>query len=153
QIIGSSLYLTGMWSKISGGFRLDPNGGVSETVNPFRDATGVWFNSFLFYNTTRPQKQGRLDGSKFFDLGTMNHELKFGFGYRDTPVQSHSGWPGAEHGYVRYRSASECTSRNIPVPAGTNCMRAYFFRDSNFNESQKYNDAYAGDTILLGNLT
>ena len=153
QIIGSSLYLTGMWSKVSGGFGLIPNGGTSDTVQPFRDASGTWHNSFLFYTTVRPQKQGRLDGSKFFDVGTMNHELKFGFGYRDTPIKSHSGWPGPQHGYVRYRSAAECTGAGITVPAGTNCMRAYFYRDSAFNESQKYNDLYVGDTILLGNLT
>ena len=36
----------------------------------------------------RPQKQYRLDGSKFLDVGRINNELKFGFGYRDTPVGS-----------------------------------------------------------------
>jgi hypothetical protein len=153
QIIGSSLYLTGMWSKVSGGFSLIPNGGTSDSVQPFRDASGTWHNSFLFYITERPQKQGRVDGSKFFDIGTMNHELKFGFGYRDTPIESTSGWPGPQHGYVRYRSAAECTGAGITVPAGTNCMRAYFYRDSAYEQSQKYNDLYVGDTILMGNLT
>src|SRR4051794_12979756 len=88
QIIGSSLYLTGMWSKVSGGFSLIPNGGIGTDVTPFLDTSLVWHNSFLFYITDRPQKQYRLDGSKFFDIGTMNHELKFGFGYRKTPVTS-----------------------------------------------------------------
>src|SRR5258705_156279 len=145
-----------MWSKVSGGFGIVPNGGKSLTTNIVWDTTpgnNIWHNSFLTFLTDRPQKQGRLDGSKFFDIGTMNHELKFGFGYRDTPIKSHSGWPGPQHGFVRYRSAAECTGAGITAPAGTNCVRAYYFRDSAYNESQKYNDLYAGDTILLGNLT
>ena len=88
QIFGSSLYLTGMWSKISGGFGLFPNGGFTSAQNVVLDTAGVFHNSFLQFDTVRPQKQERLDGSKFFDIGSMNHELKFGFGYRSTPVAS-----------------------------------------------------------------
>ena len=42
QIIGSSLYLTGMWSKITGGFSLNGNGGQGEGApSRWRDADGV----------------------------------------------------------------------------------------------------------------
>ncbi len=54
QIIGSSLYLTGMWSKVSGGFSLIPNGGRSAPAS--LDNTGIWHGSFLSYITDRPQK-------------------------------------------------------------------------------------------------
>src|SRR5436305_1254309 len=82
QILGSSLYLTGMWSKVSGGFSLIPNGGFNSTVQVVRGTPGGPFdtvnhNSYQEYITDRPQKQYRLDGSKFVDVGTMNHELKF----------------------------------------------------------------------------
>jgi hypothetical protein len=154
QIIGSSLYLTGMWSKVSGGFSLIPNGGISDTATPVvLDTSNVWHGSFLFYITQRPQKQYRLDGSKFFDVGTMNHELKFGFGYRKTPVASISGWPGPEHGFIRLRPQSSCTSRNVPIAAGEQCIFAALYRTRNAAIDDQYRDFYAGDTILLGNLT
>ncbi|HEY8132980.1 MAG TPA: carboxypeptidase regulatory-like domain-containing protein [Thermoanaerobaculia bacterium] len=152
QIFGSSLYLTGFWSKVDGGFSLIPNGGIGPSAPVgYRDINNVRYNTFSLYDTTRPQKQYRLDGSKFFDMGNMNHELKFGFGYRDTPVTSLSGWPGPVQGYFRDRSDAYCTSRGI-TGAGS-CYTAYLYRDSLKTYSEKYNDFYAGDTILMGNLT
>jgi hypothetical protein len=152
QIFGSSLYLTGMWSKISGGFGLIPNGGIGVSApTPFRDLSLVWHNSFQEYITDRPQKQYRVDGSKFFDMGSMNHELKFGFGYRDTPVSSSSSWPGADNGYVRQRAPSYCTAAG--QAATVQCMQVLLSRDKNLAYAEKYTDLYVGDTILMGNLT
>jgi hypothetical protein len=154
QIFGSSLYLTGMWSKVSGGFGLVPNGGSGPGINIVWDTTpghDVWHNSFLTYLTDRPQKQYRLDGSKFFDIGTMNHELKFGFGYRDTPVSSLTTWSGTTNGYMRLRAASYCTARGV-TPTGQ-CFSTQLSRDKVVSYGEKYNDFYVGDTILLGNLT
>jgi Carboxypeptidase regulatory-like domain/TonB-dependent Receptor Plug Domain len=153
QIIGSSLYLTGMWSKVSGGFSLIPNGPFDSSVQVTRGAPGVfdtvWHNSFVEYITDRPQKQYRLDGSKFFDIGTMNHELKFGFGYRHTPVESLSAWPGQAQGWMRFRTNAFCTARGLP----TGCFQALLTRDKHVAYDQWFRDYYVGDTILLGNLT
>ncbi|MEK6373961.1 MAG: carboxypeptidase regulatory-like domain-containing protein [Acidobacteriota bacterium] len=154
QIFGSSLYLTGMWSKVSGGFGLVPNGGSGPGVNivwDTRPGSNIWHGSFLTYLTDRPQKQYRLDGSKFFDAGTMNHELKFGFGYRDTPVNSLTTWSGTTNGYMRLRAASYCTARGV-TPTGQ-CFSTQLSRDKVVAYGEKYNDFYLGDTILLGNLT
>ena len=152
QIFGSSLYLTGMWSKITGGFSLIPNGGIGLSApTPFRDLSLVWHNSFVSYKTVRPQKQYGLDGSKFFDMGSMNHELKFGFGYRNTPVASESSWPGADNGFVRQRANSYCISAG--QAASVQCMQVLLTRDKNLAYAEKYNDLYLGDTILMGNLT
>jgi hypothetical protein len=150
QIFGSTLYLTGMASKVDGGFRLDPNGGLGlNAPTAFRDATNVWHGNFSFYNTDRPQKQYRLDGSKFFDVGSLSHELKFGFGYRSTPVSSASGWPGTTAGYWRFRTAGFCA--NVGLDAG--CAQAKLFRDSVKSMEEKSNDLYLGDTMIAGNLT
>ena len=151
QIFGSSLYLTGMWSKVSGGFSLIPNGGTGPTDNVLLDTAGVWHNSFLAFTTDRPQKQERIDGSKFFDLGSSNNELKFGFGYRSTPISSTSAWPGAAGGFLRQRSSAYCANRGF---AGeTACYTAGLTRAREASFDEKYNDMYAGDTILMGNLT
>src|SRR5260221_9634591 len=152
QIFWSSLYLTGMWSKITGGFALTPNGGVGASSNVTQDvATGIWGGSFLNYFTVRPQKQYGIDGSKFFDIGSMNHELKFGFGYRKTPVASSTTWPGAAEGYMRLRSNAYCAARGITVTSG--CFQAALTRARVASYDEKYNDLYIGDTILMGNLT
>lgn len=150
QIIGSTFYITGMWSKVTGGFGLFPNGGAGpDAPDAWRGIDNVWHNTFLFYETVRPQKQYRADASKFFDVGDMNHELKFGFGYRNTPVSSESGWPGATQGYVRFRTPAACEQRGLP----TGCYTANLYRDANKSYDTDYKDLYVGDTILLGNLT
>ena len=150
QIFGTSLYLTGMASKVSGGFRLDPNGGLGpDAPTAWRGSDTVWHNNFAFYNTDRPQKQYRLDGSKFFDIGATTHELKFGFGYRSTPVSSSSGWPGATEGYWRFRTNGYCAARGL----ASGCAQAKLFRDSNKSMAERSNDLYLGDTIIAGNLT
>jgi hypothetical protein len=153
QIIGSSLYLTGMWSAVSGGFGLFANGGQGPGAPAavFDSGSGAWSKNYVTYSTDRPQKQYRLDGSKFFDVGTMNHELKFGFGYRDTPVSSSSSWPGPASGFWELNSlpSGACTDAGLP----SNCQIAAVTRDAAKNYGEKYRDLYAGDTILLGNLT
>lgn len=152
QIIGSSLYLTGMWSKVSGGFGLFANGGFGEGAPAsWRDASGVNHDNYQTYQTIRPQKQERLDGSKFLDMGSMNHELKFGFGYRNTPVNSTTVWPGPSHSRWIYDAfpAANCATQGLPAT----CGQAIVTRDVAVGYQEKYNDFYVGDTILMGNLT
>jgi hypothetical protein len=160
QIVGSSLYLTGMWSKVTGGFSLIPNGGFGASAPPITVVGppfngGVWAGGYEAYITDRPQKQYRLDGSKFFDLGSMNHELKFGFGYRNTPVSSISTWGGASQGYWIYNTPGtndagyNCADEGLPA----DCLEAALIRDRQAAYGEHYKDAYIGDTILMGNLT
>jgi len=152
QIIGSSLYLTAMWSKIKGGFGLFANGGGGESAPAaWRDSSGVWHDNYYTYITDRPQKQQRLDGSKFFDMGSMNHELKFGFGYRKTPVTSTTVWPGTAHASWRFDTFSPATC--ITQTGSANCGEARVTRDVALGYDEKYRDFYVGDTILMGNLT
>jgi hypothetical protein len=152
QIVGSSLYVTGMWSKVSGGFGLFANGGQGESApSAWIDSAGVAHDNYYTYDTIRPQKQYGLDGSKFFDMGKMNHELKFGFGYRNTPVNSTSVWPGTSHGHYTYNgvTAATCTSRGLTA----GCALAIVPRDVAIGYTEKYNSLYVGDTILMGNFT
>lgn len=152
QIFGSSLYLTGMWSKVSGGFGLHANGGSGESApSSWRDNQGVWHDNYFTFDTHRPQKQYRVDGSKFFDIATTNHELKFGFGYRNTPVTSTSALPGPAHGRWDFRDTtpSICAKQGLPA----NCGIAVLPRDFVTGYDEKYNDFYLGDTILFGNVT
>jgi Carboxypeptidase regulatory-like domain len=153
QIFGSSLYLTGLYSQVQGGFHLVGDGGLGcQTFDcglsapvAYQDADGTWHRSFVSYQSVRPQSQARIDGSKFFDTGRLNHELKFGFGYRNASVQSLSAWPGAQYTTV---CAGGCGD-------GSDTGAVSITRSplSNFTYHTKYQDAYIGDTVVMGNLT
>jgi hypothetical protein len=78
------------------------------------------------------------------------HELKFGFGYRDSEVLSQSGWPGEQY-MVFYGDAF---GENYGRPGEIGAFAgAYMFRNTNFTYNVKSTDFYVGDTVLLGNLT
>ncbi|GAC1431820.1 MAG: hypothetical protein NVSMB68_04190 [Thermoanaerobaculia bacterium] len=151
QIFGTSLYLTGLYSEVQGGFHLVADSGkgcktfdcaLSGQV-AYLDADGIWHRSFDSYQSERPQKQGRIDGSKFFDTGRLNHELKFGFGYRNASVRSLSAWPGAQYTTV-------CDGCGDGDTGGVALHRSPL---TDFIYHTKYQDAYLGDTIVMGNLT
>jgi hypothetical protein len=140
QIFSSSFYLTGLYSIVNGGFALVPEGGLNTTA--YQDEAGVWHNTFVLSETLRPQKQGKLDASSFFNTGSLSHELKFGAGYRTAKVTSLSTWGGV--GYVQNGAI-------FGAPATlyiTNLSRA-----GGASVENKYTSAYAQDTLTVGNLT
>ena len=157
QIIGSSLYLTGLYSKVQGGFQLiSDNGkgcqsfacGVDAPVS-YRDFAGdrAWHRSYLSVTSLRPQTQYRLDGSAFLNTGSLNHEFKFGFGYRDAKVTSQTAWPGDQYTY-NYGPGNAPGSTD----AGNSGLVA-IMRIPVFTYQAKSTDLYVGDTMLFGNLT
>jgi hypothetical protein len=146
HIFSSNFYLTGMYSKTNGGFQLVPNSGQNCTSFECFDAAGipnaaldvttlVWERAFNYAFIKRPQTQYRADGSTFFETGSLNHELKFGAGFREVEQQTQSGW--VHNQYVGYGGGG-----------GVN-----FSRPANSNTTANYTDLYVGDTLLFGNLT
>jgi len=154
HIFSSNFYLTGMYSKVNGGFQLQPNSGAgcttldcvlqnSPKAPTYSILEGHFRNTYVSVQGERPQEQYRADGSAFFNTGALNHELKFGFGYRtagaegittypqNQVIYDYTGTPGAEPGF------------------GV----SYFYAISAYNYEYKYNDIYVGDTMLFGNLT
>jgi hypothetical protein len=149
QIFGSSLYLTGMYSEVQGGFHLIADAGTGCTsfdcalAGPvaFLDlgGDGAWHRNFASYESVRPSSQARIDGSKFFDIGRTNHELKFGFGYRNAGVSSLFAWAGSQYTVMYDQKEGGVSLTASPVEG--------------FHYRVKYQDGYLGDTLLLGNLT
>ncbi|HEV8631968.1 MAG TPA: TonB-dependent receptor [Thermoanaerobaculia bacterium] len=143
HIFSSNFYLTGMYSKVNGGFELVPEGGFASTSPAATlGPDGVWHNSFELYQTERPQTQYKLDASNFFNTGSLSHELKFGAGYRKAEVNSLTRWGGG--GYI-------LDAAQVGLPTGTNYIVAA--RDSGLAVKQEYTDLYAQDTMTVGNLT
>jgi hypothetical protein len=151
HIFSSNFYLTGMYSKVNGGFYLAAQSGLNCTTPEcirsvpkaiVRDFTGgddhlKYRNTYFSPFGERPQEQTRLDGSAFFSTGALNHELKFGFGYRTAGTHSMSIWP--QNQYI--------------LDLGDGFGLTYFQASDDVNYEYEYNDIYVGDTMLWGNLT
>ena len=129
QIVGSSFYLTGIFSVVNGGFELAPQGGDKV---PFLDPGGVWRNSFLLIQVERPQRQARLDASSFFSTGNVAHELKYGAGYRTVEQTTLNRWPGGG------------------IDVGGVLILS---REGTANVEADYGNLFVQDTVSLGNLT
>jgi carboxypeptidase family protein/TonB-dependent receptor-like protein len=152
QIIGPNLYLTGLYSKVQGGFQLISDNGKGcttyacglDALPMYIDARptsgdGAYHRSYFSVYSLRPQKQYRLDGSAFVNTGSLSHELKFGLGYRKSDVTSVTGWPGGQ--YIVRLTEDDSTDG------------VYFPRFPLLTFSDKAQDMYIGDTVMLGNLT
>jgi hypothetical protein len=98
----------------------------------------VWHNSFIDYHTKRPQHQANGNLSAFFNTGSIGHELKFGFGWRQNGIQSVSQWPG---------------QGNVGYLYGPGYGAAKLTRPKNVAGQAVYYDAFIGDTITANNLT
>lgn len=78
-----------------------------------RDAYWIdptYFNNYRYYWAKDPQKQANLTMSKFFNTGTLNHELKFSFNYRQQIADSATGWPGDQLVGSEYEYSSSNTA-------------------------------------------
>jgi len=139
HIFSSSFYLTGLYSKVEGGFILAPEGGLN--VTSFGDITGTWHNTFLLNSTLRPQTQYKADASNFFNTGAVSHELKFGVGYRQAEVTSLTQWGGA--------------GINLSGPAFFGLANEVLAvtRNGGASIEQTYKNLYLQDTLTSGNLT
>jgi len=131
-VLGQKLFATARYAHINGGFTLDPIGG--RNVNFYKDDDLVWHNSYYYINTNRPQDYVGGDASYF----AGKHEVKFGFAWRRTPVNS----------------ISEVTGDQIfSIWTGYPNMIAQAQRAFNSNTLGKYWNGWVTDTISLDRLT
>jgi hypothetical protein len=134
QILGSNFYVTGMYSVVNGGFQLAPQGGAALA---FRDPEQVWHNSFLLNQIERPQKQGKLDASNFFNTGNLSHELKYGAAYRTAEQSSLFSWQAG----------------GLEIGLDPDTTLLLLTRDARPKVETDYRSAYLQDTASAGNLT
>jgi hypothetical protein len=128
--VGSRTFIAARYAFVKGGFMLTPQGGREKNIW-YEGGSGTWHGSYLHYETTRPQHQFQVDGNHF--LG--NQELKFGFQYRHTIVESLSAWPG-----------------NHAI-ADVDDDLAFIVRDAHYKEKEQIVSGYAGDTLTWDRLT
>jgi carboxypeptidase family protein/TonB-dependent receptor-like protein len=149
QIFGSDGLVAVKLAYVDGKFTLHPLGSLLEGgpgLQGLQDAdTGAFSRNFNSFETDRPQYMGHVDGSWFKTIGSMDNDFKFGFSYRDTPVQSGTFWDDGGYVLTNWR-----TGQNPDAPSDT-----VFAAGANYqaNFKAKTLSAYASDTITKGSLT
>jgi hypothetical protein len=133
-VLGSSLFLTGRYSYVGGGFQLTPQGGLA--TDWYVDDGGINRGSFYHYGTVRPQWASSADGNFF----RGRNEIKFGFGWRRADVDSTTIVPGANK-IVTYHDAYP------------NMIAEVAMWENNTSTQGIYTHAYVGDTITWDRLT
>jgi hypothetical protein len=149
HIFSSKFFVTGMYSESDGGFVLTPQGSLAfegginnpNQPNASLDENFVWGNTFLHYESKRPQNQYKADASYFLGGGKLNHELKFGANYREGTVESLTRWPGSgiDLNYYQYYGYAYNVVQLV--------------RDGYPAYEVEYTNGYIQDTISSGRMT
>ena len=135
---GSSFLLTGLWAKDAGDFTLSPQGGLNTPM--FTDLDFILHGTSFDFFQHAVIEQGRLDGNYFASTGEVNHELKFGAGFREQENSSVSVWPQGRN-----------TSTFLYDGVQYNIVR--FSRQRALAVKSEYESAWLQDTISLGRWT
>lgn len=123
------------------GFGLFSRGGADKNYT-IDYAASESIGSITDYLSIRPQKTANVDGSYFFSSMGGNHELKFGFGYRDVTTNSTTHYNG--NGFSgEYYGPGTGGGDNI----------AYGYRDSVVAYGGKYASFYIGDVFTKNRFT
>lgn len=126
------------YSRSSSTFYLVPKAkGTDDDTQSVIGDDGILHNTAVDYGTKRPGKEYAARGNAFVTTGKWDHELKFGYKYREASVVSTSKY-GTQDVYAY--------SGGLPIYAG----KAYIIRQANKSYSMKYNTLWAGDTITTG---
>ena len=145
HVFGSKLFLTAHWSRMGGGFFLEPQAG--REPNLYWDDDGVANGSYIWLDTSRPTYRWEASGAAFFNTGDTAHELKFGGALRNAKSISAQGWPGSGE----LRGASFYAGNIFGQPVDLVRIRAY--RDAVTNTETEYLSYWVQDTLTTARLT
>jgi Carboxypeptidase regulatory-like domain/TonB-dependent Receptor Plug Domain len=137
-VIAKNLFLTARVARFTAHQDYTPAAGI--TPNVFLDEAGVWHNSFFYGQSSRPQTSGVADGSYF----KGRHELKFGFSYRATPIDSSSAISS---------DGKKVWAVHLDSYAQDGAMLGFVKRDWKSVTDGRFASAYVGDTVSLNRAT
>ena len=137
QVVSAAFFLSGYLSYVPASTTDTPVGGIDEQAD--FDEQGILRHSNLIRHVSQDERQAGLNASGFFHTGSLEHELKFGFGYRDVRVGSALSWPGDQ--LVGYANPDD-------IPDVADVTRA-----KNPKSRLHLYDAFLGDTVSAGHLT
>ncbi|MBK5256327.1 MAG: TonB-dependent receptor [Vicinamibacteria bacterium] len=136
-----SFFMSAKAAYYDAGFGLIARGDHAKSFT-YNDATGSANGTYIDYLAIRPQKTANVDGS-YFKAGTGgNHELKFGFSYRDIVTNSSTKYNG--NGLVGvYAGAGTGADKN----------QALITRNGIVEYGGKYASFYLGDVFVKNRFT
>ena len=117
-------------------FNVVCGGDSSKDIQYYNDS---YHNNYVYYFAKDPQKQANIQLSKFFNTGSLNHEVKFSFNYRTQIADSATGNPGDQNNGFEYSNSSSNTAL---ISRG---VRPVF--------KNEFLSGTLADTITTGNLT
>lgn len=94
NVFSPDLFASAFVAYQSTNFQSTPVGGLDRDIQYY---DGSLHNSYSYSMAKNPQRQASLQAAKFFGTGGLNHELKFGFGYRQFTADSTVGLPGSQN--------------------------------------------------------
>lgn len=93
QVFSPRLFASLYLSSVTGRSATTPKGGLEEQADQDPE-DGIWLHSYTTRRILDDKSQAGLNVSAFFDTGSLRHELKLGFGYKNVHFDSASSWPG-----------------------------------------------------------
>src|SRR5436190_2704690 len=132
-IPSASLVLTGLWSRDTGKFTLTPQGGLDADV--LTDVDGILHGSSFDFKQDATIDQYRVDGGYFFSTGSLNHELKFGAGFRQQDNASITTFPHQQRTIQLADQEPDATQMVV------------FIRDRTVALQSSYESAWLQDTL------
>lgn len=118
------------------GFAREPRGGRG--VQPTLDyVTGEWGGTYTFSATEETSTNARLDGNSYLPGAALDHEVTYGYSFRDRDRSANSGYP---------QGAIAVSWLGEPI-------QAWLISDRVDNYKQRRQSLYLGDTISLGRAT
>jgi hypothetical protein len=162
HLFGANLVLTGQYSFVDGGFGLQAQGGAGPDQPPIPDpggeasidATGYWRNT-ASGSESRPTTQWQLDGSWFFNTGTVNHELKFGGRLREAEWTTSWSYPGRNifhqaGNIVGVQAPDLLATFGLPPDRYLDAGLVYAYRAGPTPTVGYYDSAWVQDTLSTG---
>ncbi len=139
QLIGQHTELALLFARVDGGFALAPQGDPSGQIG-LDLSTGIWDDTtFIDYSTTRPVRQYELKGNTFLSSSALDHELQYGFQYKDAAVNSLTTY--GNDGMIKFY-----------VP-GAEVNGVSLYREGNAQTELEYTSLTVQDTMTMGNWT
>jgi hypothetical protein len=131
HIFHDNFLLTGRFAYLDGGFGLFRQDELLRQVQPSYDFdTGQWGRSYLEGRAFRPNTIGNFDGNYFLTNAMgADHELKFGYQYKKTPVDSFTTFGGDVTAYFESGVAVEARMWRSGALSYVGTYHALHFQD------------------------
>ncbi len=94
NVFSPDLFASAFVAYQSTNFQFTPVGGLDRDIQFYDDS---FHNSYFYSVSKAPQSQASLQVTRFFEAGALNHEVKFGFGYRQLTADTTVGLPGSQN--------------------------------------------------------